>query len=230
MADLNKLDEVIQGLETQVGAIKNFSDALVDIQELMVRTSSFSAVILSHDKELKVLTERFSSIIQENEKNFSMMRDSSEYSFSHFQENLDQKIDSATQNNESFQKEFANKFNIQIENIENHYRQFQKNIDEKIDLIYQGNKSFERELDNTFNIKLEKIKFEIQTEIRNENLHLMREIESFTEKKWSQINTMQSELKENIKNETRRRNIMSSISIVALALLCVFHWFSFLRS
>jgi hypothetical protein len=230
MANLNKLDEIIQGLENQVADIKNFSGALIEINELMIRTSSFSEVILIHDKKLTDLTERFSSIIQGNEKNFSLLKERTEYSFNQFQENIDQKINAIDQNNKSFQKEFDHEFNIQIENIASNYRQLSKNLDEKVDLIYQGNKSFQREIDSTFNIKLEKIKIELQTERRNESLHLMREIESFSGKKMEQINMMQVELKENIQNATKKTNIMFSISTLVLALLCVFHYFYFLKN
>lgn len=209
MADLTKINEVITELEGQVDSMKQFGNVIAKINALSEETISLSQSMGENAKYFEELGNKLSSIINDNERSFQNM-----------QLTFTEKIDTNHKLVLDYNKQQAEGLQKYIQQIDSTVTEFKRNAGNKIDEMRSDNKSFHRDIEMSLESRLETLKIAIQSSLRTELEHNMKNIEVQFAQSITTVSKELSDSKEQISNEQKKnRNLLSIVLILNIVMI-----------
>jgi vacuolar-type H+-ATPase subunit H len=202
MADLTKIDEVITELENQAESMKKFGNIVTDIASLSSETILLSQTVSKNAQEFVSLTEKFKIILNENEAMFLKMQNNLVDKLNDHQNNLlERQIASA---------DVMQKYLLQIDSI---VSEFKHTAVARIDELKDDNRTFFRNIESAFDSRFDKLLISIQSDIRNELAHSMKDNEKNISLMSATLSKEIDAIKIDLKNEMKQHNKIIIISI-----------------
>lgn len=209
MADLTKINEVITELEGQVDSMKQFGNVIAKINALSEETISLSQRMGENAKYFEELGNKLSSIINDNDRSFQNM-----------QLSFTEKIDTNHKLVLDYNKQQAESLQKYIQQIDSTVTEFKRNAGNKIDEMRSDNKSFHRDIEMSLESRLETLKIAIQSSLRTELEHNMKNIEIQFAQSITTVSKELSDSKEQISNEQKKnRNLLSIVLILNIVMI-----------
>lgn len=217
MADLTKINDVITELEGQVDSMKQFGNVIAKINALSEETIALSQNMGNNAKYFEELGNRLSAIISNNDQSFQNMQIA-------LTEKMDAHQKLILENN----KNQVDSLQKSIQQIDSTVTEFKRNAGNKIDEMRSDNKSFHRDIEISLESRLETLKIAIQSSLRSELEHNMKNIEVEFEKSIATASKELNDATENISIEAKKNklflglllgvNIVISITTVSYAI------------
>jgi chromosome segregation ATPase len=153
MADLKKLDEIVEQLGTQSEKLMNFSEIYGEIDKIKADLEENINTFNSSSKQL----DKSSDALQNKTKELTAK-------LAEIQGSIMQRIDSIDDSNKKNHKVLRDNVKEQASKL----TEIQGSLMQRVDLIEESNKKFQRDFDSDITSKLKKHKSDIKVTVREE--------------------------------------------------------------
>ena len=153
MADLKKLDEIVEQLGTQSEKLMNFSEIYGEIDKIKADLEENINTFNSSSKQL----DKSSDALQNKTKELTAK-------LAEIQGSIMQRVDSIDDSNKKNHKVLRDNVKEQASKL----TEIQGSLMQRVDLIEESNKKFQRDFDSDITSKLKKHKSDIKVTVREE--------------------------------------------------------------